>query len=282
MGANGGVTVTRDYDSDEFIPWYREATPTWLELSDAERGVLVSVAMELNPKTGERILRRGLSSLALVVQIPWERLEPALARLIALGKLEWDGGRFALRDPGYLERKRKTSTERVREFRARQRSAGNEGNVSSVSGTQRREEKIREEKKEDQIYVPAKAVTGPADEVWAHYVATVKRHRPRRRPGALSPKDRKHIGELLKSGFTAEDIKRAVSGLFRSPHHLGQNDRGTEYLELTYALRKPSTYIALDDEASPPVSTPPPPEHDEFVDPSLIAAAEAALSKRAS
>ncbi len=109
-----------------------------------------------------------------------------------------------------------------------------------------------------------------ADEVWEHYVATLKRHRPRRRPGGLPEKDRKRIRVLLKD-FTVEDIKSACTGLFRSSHHLGINDRGSEYLELEYALRKPATFIALADEGAPPADTPAPvPVPSELVDPALI------------
>jgi hypothetical protein len=107
------------YDDETYLPWYRRPTPTWLELSAAARGVLVSVAMELNQKTGEVTLRRGLASLSTLVQIPWEQLEPAIAELIAKGKLEWDGSRFVLRDPEYADRKRPTSKERTQEYRSR-------------------------------------------------------------------------------------------------------------------------------------------------------------------
>lgn len=86
------------------------------------------------------------------------------------------------------------------------------------------------------------------DEVWDHYVATVSKHRPRRRPGKLSPKDRRTITELLRLGRTVTDINRAIDGLFRSPFHLGQNDRDTEYLELGIALRNPERFAAIIDE----------------------------------
>jgi hypothetical protein len=112
----------RSYDTEEYLPWYRQPTPTWLELSAAARGVLVSVAMTLNHRTGEVHLRKGLSSLATLLRLPWEELEPALAELLAAGKLEWDGSRFVLRDPEYLGRQRpraKTGAERTRMWRER-------------------------------------------------------------------------------------------------------------------------------------------------------------------
>lgn len=90
----------------------------------------------------------------------------------------------------------------------------------------------------------------PADgpgEVWSHYVSVLRAHRPRRRAPALSSKDRKKIRDYLRDGLTVDDLKRAIDGLFRSAHHLGQNDRATEYLELEYALRKPTQFAAIAD-----------------------------------
>jgi len=120
--------VKRSYDEERYLPWYRRPTPTWLELSIAARGVLVSVAMELNDATGTLFLRRGLSSLATMLRVSLAELEPALAELLEAGKLKWDPDSQTLSDPEYLDRKRPTSTERVRKHRSR-----NAGNVTSVS-----------------------------------------------------------------------------------------------------------------------------------------------------
>jgi hypothetical protein len=114
--------TSRSYDDEEYLPWYRQPTPTWLELSAAARGVLVSVAMTLNHRTGEVHLRKGLPSLSTLLRLPWSDLEPAIAELLAAGKLEWDEGRSALRDPEFLARQRprpKSPAERMRDLRAR-------------------------------------------------------------------------------------------------------------------------------------------------------------------
>ncbi len=109
------------YDDEHFLLWFTRPTPTWLELSAEARGVAISVAMVLNPKSGEVTLRRGLASLVRLVQIPWEKLEPALAELIAAEKLTWDGSRFVLSDPEFATRRRKTSADRMRDKRERDR-----------------------------------------------------------------------------------------------------------------------------------------------------------------
>ena len=118
-----GVPVIRSYDDEEFIPWYREETPGWIELSMAERGALVSIAMRLNRKTGELPLRRGLESLAVLLRTPWGELEPLLRRLLDLGKLSWDAERLTLFDPEHAHRRRRTSADRMRDKRERDRAS---------------------------------------------------------------------------------------------------------------------------------------------------------------
>jgi hypothetical protein len=109
----------RSYDDDEFLPWYRKATVGWLELSAIARGILVSVSMELNPKTGALHLRRGLGSLAILLRLPAEDVERGIAELIAAEKLAWNGSTFTLSDPEYMARKRSSSADRMARKRAR-------------------------------------------------------------------------------------------------------------------------------------------------------------------
>ena len=108
------------YDDEPFMLWFTRPTATWLELSAEARGVAISIAMTMaTGQSGSLTLRKGLPSLARVVQIPWEKLEPALSELIAAGKLEWDGSRFVLFDPEFANRKRKSSADRMRDKRAK-------------------------------------------------------------------------------------------------------------------------------------------------------------------
>lgn len=132
-----------EWNGESYLPWYRRPTATWLELSAAARGVLVSVAMELNHRTGRVSLRKGLPSLAIILRIPWETLEPALAELIAAEKLVWDGARFELSDPDFEERRVPTSRERVARYRARKAEA------APLPAPSPREEEIKEKKREE-------------------------------------------------------------------------------------------------------------------------------------
>jgi len=138
-----------DYPHEDFIPWYRRATPGWLALSAEARGVLVSVCMNLNHRTGAVVLRRGLPSLALLVAIPWETLEPAIGELVAAEKLQWDGSTFTLSDPDFRKRMRMDlSTERVRAFRAKRSETDETRETEETRGngeTVNRSDQIRSE-----------------------------------------------------------------------------------------------------------------------------------------
>lgn len=116
-------------------------------------------------------------------------------------------------------------------------------------------------------------VSDVASELWEFYVSELRRIRERRRPTKLADKDRRTIRRLVADGMTLGELKRAVVGLFLSSFHLGQNDRGTEYLELKYALREPQRFIALADAQAPPpqpVASGPPSEAAP-VDPAQVA-----------
>lgn len=67
-------------------------------------------------------------------------------------------------------------------------------------------------------------------QVWAAYLqATGKKPK-------LDDKRRKHIANALKIAGL-EKCKLAVVGLTHSPHHRGENDTGTTYLDIRYALK---------------------------------------------
>ena len=128
------ATGQRDYEHDTWIAWYVEDTAGWLALSLAARGAMAEVARKLNRK-GELTLRRGLSSLAVILRLRWEgELEPAIAELLEAGKILWDESRSLLFDPDYVARRRSSSADRMREKRARDARAPSDArDVTSVT-----------------------------------------------------------------------------------------------------------------------------------------------------
>lgn len=53
----------------------------------------------------------------------------------------------------------------------------------------------------------------------------------------LNNKRKACIEARIKEGYTVEQIKQAIDGCSRSPHHMGQNDTGTRYDDLTLICR---------------------------------------------
>lgn len=53
----------------------------------------------------------------------------------------------------------------------------------------------------------------------------------------LDRKRRDKITHRLKDGYSTDDLMRAIDGCAKSPHHMGQNDRGTVYDDIELICR---------------------------------------------
>lgn len=53
----------------------------------------------------------------------------------------------------------------------------------------------------------------------------------------LTPDRARKIQARIREGYTEQQIMQAIRGISRSPHHNGENDSGTEYLDLTLICR---------------------------------------------
>ena len=78
--------------------------------------------------------------------------------------------------------------------------------------------------------VPSKP--SPEAEVWSHYLSVRARWRSGSRATAMSDKARREVKAQLKAGYTVDDLKLAIDGLWDDPFY-----RTNEYLAITYALR---------------------------------------------
>ena len=120
-----------------------------------------------------------------------------------------------------------------------------EAPFSTLEGAQNQEQEQKQDQKQEQSTRPA--TPDGCAEVFDHFLAAEKRHRPTARRKELPDQDRKLLRAKLKSGMTVEDLKLACDGLFLSPHHTGKNDQGTEYLAFHYVVKgnNADTFIAL-------------------------------------
>lgn len=270
------------YDEEFWIKVYTRDTPGWLATTWQARGLSLEISRHMPKETGELSLgRRGLKSIAALIRADWEEIEPFIMELIEDGRLEYDEQAQVVRDPQHPARQAAITAgaERTRRWRANrhgvtpgdgERHAASHGDVTerhelSPRDDQKRREEKREEEKEEIPPIPPEGVTAPKvdlrpGDVWEHYVAVRARHRPKMRKPDLDAKNRKRILALLADGWAVADIKLSCEGLFLSPHHLGQNDRDTEYLDIEYALRPENLegFIARAQDAGPTPTGPPP------------------------
>jgi hypothetical protein len=123
---NEGIDMTKERDRGEWIPWYCEDSPGWVELSFAARGVAEGIARKMGRSRGEIHLgSRGLRGLCKLLHGQWEEFEPAMAELLAEGpdgeppRLVLSEDQRVLIDPDHETRRRPTSAERVKKHRAK-------------------------------------------------------------------------------------------------------------------------------------------------------------------
>ena len=109
----------RDYDHEEFRPWYVADSPGYLELSLLARGLVADLLRKFD-KRGQLRLRR-LSDLAILLRLRWEgEIEPAVTELLSHGRLVWDEASGTLTDPEFVDRMRVGSAARMARKRARE------------------------------------------------------------------------------------------------------------------------------------------------------------------
>lgn len=256
------------YEDENWVKIYTRDTGSWLSVSWQARGLALELARKLPKATGELSLgRRGLEAVAALLRAPWVEIAPFINELITDARFVYDDERKVLCDPQHVERQTAVSSAAIRKQRQRDVASLEVTRGHARSRAVTKEKKEKKEKKERDPYLSP--VGDAVAEVWSHYVAVLRRHRPRRRPADMSAKDRATLDKLFEH-YSVEDMKSACSGLFQSPHHLGLNDRNTEYLEIKYALRNPDTMIALADAHAPSPSTPAPRPSEDLVDPAII------------
>lgn len=110
---------------------------------------------------------------------------------------------------------------------ANQAETGSQPNQEPLTTNQEPVDKVKP-------IVPAKAVTGSveAQAVFAYWQE--KRGYQRAK---LDAKRLKAITSRLKDGYSVEDLCKAIDGIARSPHHMGENDRRTMYDDIELICR---------------------------------------------
>jgi hypothetical protein len=181
----------------------------------------------------------GVNELAKKARLGPRQVERALKELEADGEIERPKGRPSERFPY-----------RIRQDDGPSPTTGSSSPMTGSSvagvGTPIQEPSVDPSKEpsvdnRDEVKAKVEAYEQSIEEevqdVWATYLkATGKKPK-------LDDKRRKHITNALKVAqgddqpARLKKCKLAVVGLTRSPHHRGENDTGTQYLDIRYALK---------------------------------------------
>lgn len=101
------------------------------------------------------------------------------------------------------------------------------------------------EKKREAPAAPAPAAPRkekPEREVFAHWLSRYREIHPRALERDPDPKtELKPIAEALRRGFTADDLRTAIDGMFADEWNRGANDRQREYLDVHVAMKSANT-----------------------------------------
>lgn len=126
------MSAKRDYEHEEFRPWYLADTARWLRLSLGARGLAAELVRKFDRKGKLRLAEPA--DLEVLLRVPWSDLEPALNELVAAGRVIWDADARVLFDPDFETRMRQGSAARMARLRARRASdAGDESDVTPVT-----------------------------------------------------------------------------------------------------------------------------------------------------
>ncbi len=92
-------------------------------------------------------------------------------------------------------------------------------------------------------------LTAAINAVIEHY----RTYHTRARPGN---RERRKIRDRIREGYSVEDLCKAIDGCHKTPHNLGENERGQTYLSLELIVRNAdqvNRFCEYDD--SPPKSS---------------------------
>ena len=170
--------------------------------------------------------------------------------------IKMSGGRFQIHDwsrdnktEAELKSERKADAKRKREARAKKREIGNSRpeNVRRTSGgrpadvqamsTLKTKTKTKTKNSNSSTSSPCQAKPDDSSqvrEVFDHWVSKLGKDPQRTK---LTADRRRKVQARLRDGYGVERLKRAVDGLASSSFHLGENDQGRRYDDISLVCR---------------------------------------------
>lgn len=117
------------------------------------------------------------------------------------------------------------------------------------AGTEKSREEERESREEERKAEACNAKK--VSEVFKYWQETLNHKRSK-----LGDDKKKVILAALKTGYSVDDLKQAIMGCSKTPHNMGENDRGEKYDQLTLILKNSGQIDRfIGNSASPPTGS---------------------------
>lgn len=144
------------------------------------------------------------------------------------GRVEWE-----IRDAAQLEKPHAEKQHQANPHTEKPNEAKpNEANQHVLVNTERTvitESKVSTERTVNTDKVPP----SEANQIFTYWQEVMKKTSMAK----LTERRRKSIQARLREGYSVDQIKQAINGCAQSPYHMGQNDSGTVYDDLTLICR---------------------------------------------
>ncbi len=234
-------------------------------LSQGCLGLYVTAISICNADRTDGVLTGG-SLVTFKRRFGWNKtVKGQLSDLLDAGAMQVvDGGYTVI---NFLKHNRsKAERDEISEKRAK---AGRKGGKQVASTTTVLEEEVEiEEEVESEVppLSPASQLTLSSEDpnakpqgfaesvslVWGHYCARLSAHRNKKTTSKLTRKGKRYKSiKMALLEHSVGDLCSAIDGMFITPHNLGQNDRGSEFLDVTIAMRETNIVRFIGNAANP-------------------------------
>ena len=244
-----------NWSDERYVRLFTRDTVTWLSWRWETRAVF---ALLLRKVDRSGVLDTGRlekpRALALTLQMPVEVCEVALRELEESGTVVVSGSSVALPNFMAAQEAAQSDAQRQRDLRERRRAdtLANQRNTESACHAPSRDvteshavslqPSLAVPSQPNQLHVEqarpaaarvvdAESLTQDERDVWEHW-----RNACRHPRAVLTTERLKRIRQWLPV-YGVERLQAAIDGCAKSPHHQGQNDRGTRYDDLELILR---------------------------------------------
>lgn len=211
----------------------------------------------------------SVTSVTLMSAIFGDNISSEFANaLLDVGWLEEDeGGVYVPNFDRHISESAKTRA--LSSERQKRRRAGGNASEAKTSRSDRDNTVTREEKRREEETPPCSPPEGDdnakgsqrsertlqAKEIFDYWVSRLGKA-----GNVKFTADRKRKVEArLREGYTVDELKQAVDGILKSPHHMGENEQGVVYDDLGLICRKGEKtdhFIQLASQAKAPSATP--------------------------